>query len=204
MPTPFDSRWPTVGGGPRRTRIAPKSFIVGSVNCNGERNSTASLRACVQGNDQFGGRGRGGSFPPTNDERMNANSPTTRSCWATRSSTATELRIVSIPLNLSDKSEGSALLDLERVKLWEQRLPQHDGQSARSNSGMPRFTVTAAGDRIFARLGPPGSRGVEPALQQQPDRRPQDDRGQAALAQDPGRDLVVDPTDRPGHLPSSL
>jgi cellulose synthase operon protein C len=156
-PTPFDSRWPTLGGGPTRTRIAPKAFLVGSFMWKVQ---LKEVRINQTQADQFGmGGGRRMPYAPQNvgADRQLAYHPIVLGDQAL---VCDQSQVFSIPLNIHEKGESGGPSDLRSIKLWE--TVKSDMQDARSSAGMPRFTLTAAGDRVFARLGPPGGRGSNP------------------------------------------
>jgi outer membrane protein assembly factor BamB/tetratricopeptide (TPR) repeat protein len=154
VPAPFDGRWPTFAGSATRTRIAPKPVLAGQPQW---RVPLPGISVSVNQAEPF--MRRGGFVPqqlPITPERLLAYHPI---ILGDQIVVGLQDRMVSIPLTLAEKTEVTSLLDLDSVKLWEQRLPA-DSPSAHTTPGMPRFTLTAAGDRVFARLGPLGSRGV--------------------------------------------
>ncbi len=147
----IDGRWPTFAGSPTRNRIVPGPVDVGS----------------FQWKDRL--------EPPPDNRPQFVNSPFGRSPVMGRSTSqdliyhpivlgnqvvvCDEDKIVAYHLDARPTGTEEEVHKL--VVAWEQRLQSAFGTSrtARTGLGSPRYTLTASGDRIFARLGPVGGRG---------------------------------------------
>jgi cellulose synthase operon protein C len=148
----LDSRWTTFAGSPQRTKVAPNAINVGSLQWRVQPPAVNVNQRPYQ-DVRMGGR-----FQPMapiatiTHERLLAYHPIVLGDQVVF---CDENRMVSIPLNVRPRTDGG-LSDIDSILLWEQKLTSPETQTARSNVSVPRFTLTAAGDRIFARLGPAG------------------------------------------------
>ncbi len=146
VPAQPDGRWPTFAGSPTRSKVAPGSVEVGSLQWRvGLDPVTLSGRASY-------GRGRSMSYPaPTVlADRLLAYHPIV---VGEQVIVAEESRITAYNLN-QRPSDGSSPLG---VLAWRY---DHQGTFVSEASrgpvqALPRYTLTAFGDRIYARMGPP-------------------------------------------------
>jgi outer membrane protein assembly factor BamB/tetratricopeptide (TPR) repeat protein len=152
-PAQQDSRWTTFAGAPSRTRIAPAAVDVGSFQWKVRLEPIAPARPI----GPFGGRGFAATNAPPRADRGLAYHPIVVGdqviyCDGSRL----------VAHNLSDRpvSAASTAAGEAEVKVaWAQALHQDsDARLARMALSAPRYTVTAHGDRIYARLGPSGSK----------------------------------------------
>jgi outer membrane protein assembly factor BamB/tetratricopeptide (TPR) repeat protein len=152
-PSQLDSRWPTFAGAPTRTRLAPGTVDVGSLQWKIElpRIQLAHNRGPMMRGGGFGNRG-GGSYPSTPasapEERYLAYHPIV---IGEQVIIATEQKVSAYPLNQRPGDAGKATT-LEPA--WS---APPDGMMAQASQEhhLARYTLTAFGDRIYARLGPP-------------------------------------------------
>jgi outer membrane protein assembly factor BamB/tetratricopeptide (TPR) repeat protein len=146
--------WPTFAGAMSRTRIAAATVDVGSLQWKLKLDPVPQPRP-MGGPMFFGGRMAPGASP-TRPDRGLAFFPLVLDeqvvlCDAER--------IVAYNLGDRPASDPAAAAGESEVKLaWEQALPAGGlgGSGRLAYLNAPRYTATAAGDRLFARLGPPG------------------------------------------------
>ena len=143
-PSQPDGRWPTFAGAPTRTRVVPGSVDVGSVQWHVELQSVS-----------FGvrrGYGRG-IAPMTNSGRPDRLLAFHPIVLGDQVIVCDDDEILAY--NLNDRPDGSAGSAGSVKALW--RFPEDRGANApvaaRPTSGVPRFTLTAFGDRVYARMG---------------------------------------------------
>ncbi len=146
-----DSRWPTFGGSPRRTKVAPNAVDVGSLQWRVPLEPIAAYAAQRYG--RFGGgggfRGNYTSSVTAPAERMLGYHPIV---IGDQVIVADEKSVFAY--NLSDRpGDGNSLKVAWRAK----NLTDGGGFSNRGSQGIARHTLTAVGDRIYVRLGPPNS-----------------------------------------------
>lgn len=139
-----DGRWPTFAGSPRRTRIAPGPIDVGQIQWRVELEKVTTSSVT-----RFGMRG---AVPTTQrPESLLAFHPIVLGdqvliCDGSKV----------VAYNLGDRPSGSEGGEPRPVApAWKHdpddgsRIPQ----AARPYGSIPRFTLTAVGDRIYARMG---------------------------------------------------
>jgi cellulose synthase operon protein C len=143
MPGQPDGRWPTFAGSPRRTRVVPGPIDVGQVQwrVDLEKISTARMN---------GGGIRGGAPVQSRPEAMLAFHPIVLGDQVLVCDGSKVLAF-----NLGDRPSGSEGGEARPVSPAWRHDP--DGaavvQVARHHSSIPRFTLTAVGHRIYARMG---------------------------------------------------
>ncbi len=148
---PSDGRWPTFAGAPTRSKVAPGTVDIGSFQWKVKLDEVVPLRPTNPFNNRF-------SAPSLRPEQLLAYHPIVLGdqvvlCDANRL----------VAYNLSTRMEGepdapgAGTPDVPIA--WEQSLPSSFGAPiTRGINDVPSFTVTAYGDRIFARLGAPPER----------------------------------------------
>jgi len=147
--TQADGRWPTFAGSPTRNKIAPGSIDVGSLQWQAELDPIASSRS-----GGFRG-GRMGMVPATQvpPERLLAYHPIVVGDQVIVDG---EKQITAYQLNSRPgEHAGSAANPVEVA--W--RTPDLLGSpmASRGSAGLARYTLTAFGDRVYARMGQPPS-----------------------------------------------
>lgn len=146
---PVDGRWSTFAGSPSRTRIAASPIDVGSFQWKVRLEPVTPLRPA-------GAFGRPMQAATLRPERGLAYYPIVLGdhvvlCDAGRL----------FAYNLNDRpGSGAASEAAGGIKIaWDQPISGNpEARPARPAFGVPRFTVSGQGDRIFARLGPLGAR----------------------------------------------
>lgn len=142
LPVQPDGRWPTFAGASTRTRVVPGTIDVGSLQWK-----VALANVDLPHANEFGMRR---SAPPVTPERLLAYHPIVLGDQVV---VCDENRIVSYNLNDRPGSTPGGAEDLKPS--WDQKLRSAlEPRLARSRQHVPRFTLTASGDRVFARLGP--------------------------------------------------
>ncbi|WZO96479.1 PQQ-binding-like beta-propeller repeat protein [Isosphaeraceae bacterium EP7] len=148
-PAQADGRWPTFAGAPTRTKIAAGPIDVGSFQWKIELEPPTRP-----------GGSRGGFNPMVNPsissvspERLLAYHPI---IVGDQVIVRDDKQVVAYNLGERPAGEGGSRDGIVPVA-WkhENQAGQFVPSAARSSIGVPRFTLTAVGDRIFARLGPP-------------------------------------------------
>lgn len=153
-PAMADGRWPTFAGAPSRTRVAASPIDVGSLQWRVKLEPIAPVRSV---NAPFM---IGGQFPRPSAPRPDQGLAYFPAVIGDQVVLADSTRLVAYNLGDRPVSDASAAAAQAEVKVaWDQPLPNaFGGPTARPIMGTPRYTVTGYGDRIYARLGPPGSR----------------------------------------------
>ena len=149
-PAQTDGRWPTFGGSPTRTRIAPGPVDVGSLQWKAELEPISPTRAARPYGRNFTGMGQVSQVSP---ERLLGYHPIV---VGDQVMVVNERQVTAYNLNSRPGDQPGASASAVEVA-W--RTPDLMGSimSGRGNSGLPRYTLTAQGDRIYARIGPPPS-----------------------------------------------
>ncbi len=144
-PSQPDGRWPTFAGAPARTRVVPGSVDVGSVQWQVDL-QPASLG--VRRN--LGGRGLVSTASSGRPDRLLAYHPIV---LGDQVIICDDDEILAY--NLNDRPDAAAGASGVVKHVW--RYPEDRGGNApvamRPSAGVPRFTLTAYGDRVFARMG---------------------------------------------------
>ena len=146
-PAQPDGRWPTFAGAPTRTRVVPGPVDVGSLQWR------VDLERIEQGRMHTGGR-RGITMvgAPTRPDRALSYHPIV---VGDQVIVCDDNQIRAY--NLNDRPEGLPGAPAGPVKLaWEWHDEDQGGNvpvASKSTVGVPRFTLTAQGDRVFARMG---------------------------------------------------
>ncbi|MHB1557868.1 MAG: outer membrane protein assembly factor BamB family protein, partial [Isosphaeraceae bacterium] len=146
LPSEPDGRWPTFAGSPERTRVVPGPIDVGQVQWRIELDKVSSIRA------------PGARFPriglpndPVRPEQLLAFHPIVLGdqvviCDGSRVTA----------YHLGDRPAGSDTGDARPVSpAWRHDPENGDGlvRATRSSGVIPRYTLTASGHRIYARMG---------------------------------------------------
>ena len=144
-PKQSDVRWPTFAGAPTRTRIAPGPVDVGSVQWQ------IDLQPVTLGVRPRFGRGIGMVTANYRPDRLLAYHPI---IVGDQVIFCDEDEIYAY--NLNDRPDSSVGVSSALVKyVWKH--PEDQGNAApaaaRPTAGPPRFTLTAFGDRVYARMG---------------------------------------------------
>ena len=149
-PAQADGRWPTFAGSFSRDRIATGPIDVGSLQWQ------VSLEpVTVSRNNPFR-RSMAVSTPPT--DRLLAYHPI---IVGDQVLVANDHRITAYDLNVRP-GEPSTVGSSQPEEAWrtsELAIPKIAGQMI---SGLPRYTLTAVGNRVYARMGPPAGASVFP------------------------------------------
>jgi outer membrane protein assembly factor BamB/tetratricopeptide (TPR) repeat protein len=142
-PAQPDSRWPTFAGSPTRTKVVPGSIDVGSLQWQIDLMPVPATR-------NFPPTRRMGSFPssPIPAERLLAYHPIV---LRDQVILCDETRVVAYNLNDRPTSASSTIKEVWR---HDDDPDASTPQAARAFANVPRYTLTAFGDRIYARLGP--------------------------------------------------
>lgn len=151
-PTPPDGRWPTFAGDPTRTKVAPGSVDVGSLQWRVE---LAPIQPSST-RPPYLGRRNSMTYPSAtiSPDRLLAYHPIV---VGEQVVVADERSVTAYNLN-QRPGEGGA--GASAVVAWKHEYqPASVSEAARIYQGLPRYTLTAFGDRIFARMGPPPSVG---------------------------------------------
>ncbi|WP_422926064.1 PQQ-binding-like beta-propeller repeat protein [Singulisphaera sp. PoT] len=153
-PAQPDGRWPTFAGSPTRTKIVPGNVDVGSMQWRVE------LPSFDQAKSHYNMRGfprpMGMSQPAIPKDRLLMYHPIV---LGDQVIVATDNRIQAY--NLNARPEGTAVGPSVSVRpVWEAPPEGQETPTATATmplTTVPRYTLTAFGDRIYARLGPPAS-----------------------------------------------
>ncbi|MBX6311727.1 MAG: PQQ-binding-like beta-propeller repeat protein, partial [Isosphaeraceae bacterium] len=146
LPAQLDGRWPTFAGAPSRTRIAPGPVDVGSLQWR--ISLPTPIPTPTRTVDPFG---RMRPSPNPTPEKLLAYHPIVLGDQVVL---CDENRMIAYHLNARPDSEALILsADDPTLLAWDQKLVHSAAPTARSPQGTPRFTLSASGDRIFARLG---------------------------------------------------
>ena len=142
MPPQPDSRWPTFAGSPSRTRVVPGAVDVGSLQWRVELDPVKVGSGRVY-------RGVNMMSGSTRPDKLLAYHPIV---LGDQVIVCDEAQILAYDLN--DRPEGRFGTAAGAVKLaWKHDEEQGGPQAARLTVGVPRFTLTAVGNRIYARMG---------------------------------------------------
>lgn len=144
-PDQFDARWPTFAGSADRSRIAPEAVDVGSIHWKVQRLETAYP---ARAPNLYGG------VPPATHSQLPvlAYHPIVLSHEVV---IADEERITAF--DLEDRPENGVGTP-DNFFIWKhEHVPSGTPRSARMSHGSTSFTLTASGNRIYARMGPPGA-----------------------------------------------
>ncbi|MFO0909278.1 MAG: PQQ-binding-like beta-propeller repeat protein [Isosphaeraceae bacterium] len=139
-----DGRWPTFAGSPQRTRIVPGAIDIGSIQWRVDLEPIASNRTSRSG--------RAVTFqgPPTSPAQRLGYHPIV---LGDQVIVCDESRVTAY--NLNDRPEVTNGSVAAPVKVaWRHDEEQGNvPQAPRFAVGLPRYTLTAYGDRIYARMG---------------------------------------------------
>ncbi len=146
-PAEHDGRWPTFAGSPTRTRVVPGPVDVGSLQWR------VNLERIELGrNPGVNRRGITTMSGPGRPDRLLSYHPIV---LGDQVIVADDNQIRAY--NLNDRPDGLPGASAGQVKVaWEWHDEDQGGngiQATRSSIGVPRFTLTAQGDRVFARMG---------------------------------------------------
>ena len=150
-PSQSDGRWPTFAGSPTRTRIAPGSVDVGSLQWRAELEPITPTRS------SYGGRRMNAmamaSNPQAPPERLLAYHPIV---VGDQVIVANEKQVTAFNLNSRPGDQPASTTGPVEVA-WKTPDLMGAPMPPRGTSGLARYTLTAYGDRIFARVGQPPS-----------------------------------------------
>lgn len=144
-----DSRWPTFAGSPTRTKVVPSSVDVGSLQWKVDLPPIDPRNSNQRGMARIGGMGMGQQASP---DRLLAYHPIV---LGDQVLVCDENRILAY--NLNDRPSGGtsgAASSVDEAWKRDESPPGDVPRAARIPYGVPRFTLTAFGDRVFARMGP--------------------------------------------------
>ncbi len=146
-----DGRWPTFAGAATRTKVVPGSVDVGSLQWSVE------LVPVTSGTRNYGMGGmRRSPFPvaPIPEDRKLAYHPIVLGDQVV---VCDENQIIAY--NLNDRPSGLAGAAGTIKEVWKHNEEQdgREPQAPRMSLGVPRFTLTEFGERIYARMGPTGT-----------------------------------------------
>ena len=143
-PAQPDGRWPTFAGSPARSRVVPGPVDVGSLQWRVE------LPAVQPGRSSGYRRGMPVTSTPPRPEKLLAYHPIV---VGDQVIVCDEGQVLAY--NLNDRAEATPAGTPGAVRpAWRHEAENHGGISAARNVlGIPRYTLTAFGDRIYARMG---------------------------------------------------
>jgi len=151
-PAQTDGRWPTFAGSATRDRIAPGPIDVGSlqwrVNLDPVTVSKRQRGFAMQGI----GVPTNGTTPAP--DRLLAYHPI---IVGDQVLVANDRQITAYDLNVRPGDPATAVTMQPEVAWKTIELPA--GAASRPSNGLPRYTLTAVGQRVYARMGPPPSNG---------------------------------------------
>ena len=143
-----DGRWPTFAGSPTRTKVAPGPIDVGSKQWSVELEPINPTRATG-----YGGRRMSMTFTPGTPappERLLAYHPIVVGDQVIIDN---EKQIISYSLNSRPGDQADSGPNVPS-KTWATPDLMGAAMATRLNGGLNRYTLTASGDRVFARIGP--------------------------------------------------
>jgi cellulose synthase operon protein C len=151
QPSQPDNRWPTFAGSQRRTKIVSGPVDVGSKQWRVKLEQVPSTRAAVLSGRGMGGMGMGMGSTPVAAERLLAFHPIV---LGDQVIVCNGVEVVAY--NLNDRPADPEETGAQLIKhAW--KYPAENGgpgpQATRNSSGIPRFTLTAIGHKIYARMG---------------------------------------------------
>ncbi|HZW33292.1 MAG TPA: PQQ-binding-like beta-propeller repeat protein, partial [Isosphaeraceae bacterium] len=154
-PAQPDSRWPTFAGSPRRSRVVPGPIDVGQVQWRVELEKVAAPRA-----------------PSGYVTRMStpANPPASERLLAFHPIVLGDQVLVCdgarvLAYNLNDRPDGAEGTEARPVTPAWRHDPDNGApivQATRNPAAIPRYTLTAVGSRIYARMGFASSTAYSP------------------------------------------
>ena len=145
-PPQTDGRWPTFAGSPTRDRIAQGPIDVGSLQWRVPLAPINPSRGAI--NRQ---RTMSSSSPAIPSDRLLAYQPI---IVGDQILVAGETRITAFDLNirLGEASNGGVA---QPEMAWQTTNLAESLPTSRQTTGIPRYTLTAVGNRVYARMGPP-------------------------------------------------
>lgn len=155
LPAQLDGRWPTFGGSPTRSKVAPGPIDVGALQWR------KRLPARPRPSSGYGMQRMGAStaeralpyHPIVVGDQVLVADETRVFAYNLSARPAPGAPGPPPPASSAPDEEDQA----DGIFAWESPRQQ---LQAGGGSGSPRHTLSAAGDRVFARLGPPGQRGA--------------------------------------------
>ncbi len=150
-PASPDGRWPTFAGSPTRDRVAPGSIDVGSLQWRVELEPIAPTRSGGFRNRQFGAAAPAVQVPA---EKLLAYHPIV---VGDQVMVADGKQILAFDLNTRPGEPSAGPAHVESAwKKSDLMGPAAGGGSG----GLARYTLTAQGHRVYARMGPPPSTAI--------------------------------------------
>jgi cellulose synthase operon protein C len=151
-PPQSDARWATFAGSPTRTRIASGPVDVGSLQWRAELEPLSPTRGTPPYR-RMGGMGMGATAPIAPDRLLGYHPIVV----GDQVIVANERQVIAYNLN-SRPGDQAGVSSTPVEVAWKTREDLIGApMPIRGNSGLPRYTLTAFGDRIYARLGQPPS-----------------------------------------------
>ncbi len=146
-PAQADGRWPTFAGALTRNRVAPGPIDVGSLQWRVDLEPVTVSKGASY---RMRASGMGNGASPTAD-RLLAYHPI---IVGDQVLVANDRRIVAYDLNVRP-SDPAVAGSAQAETAWKTPDLNAASAAARGSSGLPRFTLTAVGRRVYARMGPP-------------------------------------------------
>ncbi len=161
-PSLTDGRWPTFAGSPTRTRIAPGPIDVGSLQWKAELEQINPTRSRGYGRMNMGMGGMGNTGVQPAPEKLLAYHPIV---VGDQVMVVNEKQITAYNLNTRPGDREAPVAPSGAVEVaWKTTDLVGLSSPPRPNPGLGRYTLTAFGDRIFARVGPPPSTSPQRAM----------------------------------------
>ncbi len=154
IPAQPDGRWPTFAGAPTRTKVAPNSIDVGSLQWRVDLTpiSPSSPPRYRGGRGNFGmgmPATNTGSVPP---DRLLAYHPI---IVGEQVIISDERTVTAYNLNQRSGNDGAAASATAAIAWKHEHQGAFVSEASRPHHGLGRYTLTAYGDRVYARMGPP-------------------------------------------------
>lgn len=148
-PVQLDGRWPTFGGAPSRSKVAPGTIDIGSFQWRLKLEPITNGSARQPNNNPFGNQRFGQPPAATTGEPILAYHPIVLNDQVV---VGDDHQIAAY--NLNARPEGK---DGTVELAWKHDENQNSERPARAPQGSARYTLTASGDRIYSRTGAAGA-----------------------------------------------
>ena len=149
--TETDGRWPTFAGAATRTKVVPGSIDVGSQQWSVD---LTPVSAGTRGNGGMGIRRNPFPMPTIPEYRRLAYHPIVLGDQVV---ICDEKQILAYNLNDRPTNVVGPAGGIKEVWKHDEEQDGRPPEAPRMLFGVPRFTLTALGDRIYARMGPTGT-----------------------------------------------